>query len=142
LRHPGPLKSRFGRRLQLLFVGSTVLPTAVVATLSYRQVTRYLVAQKRPGDAAISTAIIALGHALGLSVTAEGVETVEQVDLLRKQGCDQMQGYYFSRPLPAEAMAELLRDRKAGRSGQAAGTREERAVILSAAKEIKALMSS
>jgi len=44
-RHPGPLKSRFGRRLLLLFVGSTVLPTAVVATLSYRQVTRYLVAQ-------------------------------------------------------------------------------------------------
>ena len=44
-RHPGPLRSRFGRRLLLLFVGSTVLPTAVVATLSYRQVTRYLVAQ-------------------------------------------------------------------------------------------------
>ena len=65
-----------------------------------------------PGDAAISTAIIALGHALGLTVTAEGVETEEQVDLLRKQGCDQMQGYYFSRPVPAEALAELLRDRK------------------------------
>ncbi|HJR50592.1 MAG TPA: diguanylate cyclase, partial [Gemmatimonadales bacterium] len=44
-RHPGPLRSRFGRRLLLLFVGSTVLPTAVVATLSYRQVTRYLVTQ-------------------------------------------------------------------------------------------------
>ena len=44
-RNPGPLRSRFGRRLLLLFIGSTVLPTAVVATLSYRQVTRYLVAQ-------------------------------------------------------------------------------------------------
>jgi diguanylate cyclase (GGDEF)-like protein len=84
-----------------------------------------------PGDAAICTAIIALGHALGLTVTAEGVETEEQVDLLRNQGCDQMQGYYFSRPLPAEAMAELLRVRKADRPSRRAGTRGERAVVLS-----------
>jgi diguanylate cyclase (GGDEF)-like protein len=84
-----------------------------------------------PGDAAISTAIIALGHALGLTVTAEGVETEEQVDLLRKQGCDQMQGYYFSRPLPAESVVELLRDRKPGRSSRRAG-RGERAVVLNA----------
>ena len=42
-RHPGPLRSRFGRRLLFLFIGSTVLPTAVVAILSYRQVTQYLV---------------------------------------------------------------------------------------------------
>jgi diguanylate cyclase (GGDEF)-like protein len=85
-----------------------------------------------PGDAAISTAIIALGHALGLTVTAEGVETEEQVELLRKQGCDQMQGYYFSRPVPAEAMAEMLRDRWAGRTGRRPGTRGERAVVLNA----------
>jgi EAL domain-containing protein (putative c-di-GMP-specific phosphodiesterase class I) len=84
-----------------------------------------------PADAAISTAIIALGHALGLSVTAEGVETAEQVELLRKQGCDQMQGYYFSRPLPAGGMMELLRDRKAGRPRRRAGARGERAVVLS-----------
>ena len=84
-----------------------------------------------PGDAAISTAIIALGHALGLTVTAEGVETAEQLELLRKQGCDQMQGYYFSRPLPAGGMMELLRDRKAGRPVRRAGARGARAVVLS-----------
>jgi diguanylate cyclase (GGDEF)-like protein len=83
-----------------------------------------------PADAAISTAIIALGHALGLTVTAEGVETAEHVDLLRKQGCDQMQGYYFSRPMPAEGMAELLRDRAVGRTSRRAGARGERAVVL------------
>jgi EAL domain-containing protein (putative c-di-GMP-specific phosphodiesterase class I) len=83
-----------------------------------------------PDDAAISTAIIALGHALGLSVTAEGVETEEQVLLLREQGCDELQGYHFSRPVPAEGMAELLRDRRAARSGRRAGTRGERAVAL------------
>ncbi len=61
-----------------------------------------------PDDAAISTAIIALGHALGLTVTAEGVETDAHVTLLREQGCDEMQGYFFSRPVTAERLAELL----------------------------------
>ncbi len=61
-----------------------------------------------PDDAAISTAIIALGHALGLTVTAEGVETDAHVKLLREQGCDEMQGYFFSRPVTADRMAELL----------------------------------
>ena len=72
-----------------------------------------------PDDAAISTAIIALGHALGLTVTAEGVETEGHVRLLQEQGCDEMQGYFFSRPLPAAAMAELLRERgvRVGRRG-------------------------
>jgi diguanylate cyclase (GGDEF)-like protein len=82
-----------------------------------------------PDDAAISTAIIALGHALGLSVTAEGVETEDQMQLLRKQGCDQMQGYFFSRPLPADGMAELLRGRKPSRSSRRNGARGERAVV-------------
>ena len=91
-------------------------------------------------DAAISTAIIALGHALGLTVTAEGVETEEQVRVLREQGCDHIQGYFFSRPLVAEAMAELLREaRHAGRSGRRGAGRNggaaARGVILSAAKE-------
>ncbi|MGH7579316.1 MAG: HAMP domain-containing protein, partial [Gemmatimonadales bacterium] len=45
LRHPGPLRSRFGRRLLLLFIGCAVLPTAVVATVSYRHVTQYLLTQ-------------------------------------------------------------------------------------------------
>ena len=53
-----------------------------------------------PDDAAITTAITAMGHALGLRVVAEGVETEEQRSLLRRQGCDEMQGYLFSRPIP------------------------------------------
>ncbi|HEY7612986.1 MAG TPA: EAL domain-containing protein [Gemmatimonadales bacterium] len=82
-----------------------------------------------PDDAAISTAIIALGHALGLTVTAEGVETADHVELLRKQGCDHMQGYYFSRPIPADAVAELLRDPRPIRAGRRVGARGERAVV-------------
>jgi diguanylate cyclase (GGDEF)-like protein len=61
-----------------------------------------------PDDAAITTAMIAMGHALGLKVVAEGVETDPQQVLLRKQGCDEMQGYLFSRPIPAERFQEYL----------------------------------
>jgi EAL domain-containing protein (putative c-di-GMP-specific phosphodiesterase class I) len=47
-----------------------------------------------------------------LSVIAEGVETAEQLDYLRSQGCNEMQGYYFSRPLPAADFEQLLRQRR------------------------------
>ena len=61
-------------------------------------------------------AIISLAHSLRLTVVAEGVETEEQLAFLRAQGCDTIQGYLFSRPLPAEAFARLLReDRRFGR---------------------------
>ncbi|CUI03797.1 diguanylate cyclase/phosphodiesterase (GGDEF & EAL domains) with PAS/PAC sensor(s) [Janthinobacterium sp. CG23_2] len=62
-------------------------------------------------DAAIVASIIALAHNLKLSVIAEGVETAEQLDYLRRHGCDEMQGYYFSRPLAAPAFEALLRER-------------------------------
>ena len=59
-------------------------------------------------DRAISTAIIAMGHSLGLHVLAEGVETPQQLEFLRERGCDSYQGYLRSRPVPAEEFAKLL----------------------------------
>ncbi len=59
-------------------------------------------------DRSIARAIVALGHGLGLSVLAEGVETREQLGALRELGCDHYQGYLASRPLPAERFATLL----------------------------------
>jgi diguanylate cyclase (GGDEF)-like protein len=59
-------------------------------------------------DTAIVTAVIQLGKALGLRTVAEGVETAEQLALLRELDCDLAQGYYFARPQPAEAVSDLL----------------------------------
>jgi diguanylate cyclase (GGDEF)-like protein/PAS domain S-box-containing protein len=72
-------------------------------------------------DAAITRAIITMGHALGVAVVAEGVETEEQLAFLEANGCDEIQGYYFSRPLAAEDCAELIRSgwRLRQRSGPA-----------------------
>ena len=60
---------------------------------------------------AIARAIIALGHGMGMYVVAEGVETEAQVDFLRGYGCDQMQGYLLSKPLPADQLEQWLRAR-------------------------------
>jgi EAL domain-containing protein (putative c-di-GMP-specific phosphodiesterase class I) len=57
---------------------------------------------------ALVAAIIRMGHALGLSVTAEGVETRAQLAYLREQGCDRAQGSYFSRPVPLTKLPALL----------------------------------
>ncbi|NHZ79349.1 EAL domain-containing protein [Massilia sp. CCM 8695] len=66
-----------------------------------------------PGDGeAIATAIIAMAHSLQLSVVAEGVETLAQLDFLRQAGCDIMQGYYFARPMPAAQLTALLREKR------------------------------
>lgn len=70
-------------------------------------------------DAAITTAIVAMARGLGLKVTAEGVETAEQADFLAKQGCTFCQGYFFAKPLPAEAIAPFVREWN--RRGEVAG---------------------
>jgi EAL domain-containing protein (putative c-di-GMP-specific phosphodiesterase class I) len=61
-------------------------------------------------DAAITQAIIAMAHSLRLGVVAEGVETAEQLSFLRDYECDEIQGYYFSKPQPESGIAPLLRD--------------------------------
>jgi diguanylate cyclase (GGDEF)-like protein len=60
-------------------------------------------------DQAIAQAIISMGKALGMTIIAEGVETVEQETFLRNHACDEMQGFLFSKPLPPREMADLLR---------------------------------
>ena len=61
-----------------------------------------------PDDAALVTAIITLAHNLRLKVVAEGVDKDEQLDLLRTMGCDEWQGYLFSKPLNVAAFETLL----------------------------------
>ena len=65
-----------------------------------------------PDDATITLAIINLAHSLGLKVVAEGVETAEQLAFLRGHGCDEIQGFYFARPLPAAQVTGVLREGK------------------------------
>jgi diguanylate cyclase (GGDEF)-like protein/PAS domain S-box-containing protein len=60
-------------------------------------------------DATIVRTIIALGHNLGLKVVAEGVETQEQLEFLRSNGCDELQGYYFAEPVAADELSRRLR---------------------------------
>lgn len=59
-------------------------------------------------DRAIASGVVNLGHSLGLIVIAEGVETPAQLDILRRLGCDEIQGYLYSRPLPAAELAAWL----------------------------------
>lgn len=72
-----------------------------------------------PDDAAIVLAIIGLAHNLQMEVVAEGVETVDQLDYLKRHHCDQVQGYYFSRPLPVGEIEAMLREQQAPTSAYA-----------------------
>jgi diguanylate cyclase (GGDEF)-like protein len=66
-----------------------------------------------PQDTGLADAIIAMGHSLSLTVVAQGVETKEQAEHLRLHACDELQGFYFKRPLPVEEFTQLLRDQSA-----------------------------
>lgn len=75
--------------------------------------------QELPADAtsrAIAAAVVSVAHSLGLRVVAEGVETRDQLDFLRLQGCDEVQGYLCGRPLPAAQVVQWLEPRQATRS--------------------------
>jgi EAL domain-containing protein (putative c-di-GMP-specific phosphodiesterase class I) len=61
-------------------------------------------------DAAIASAIISMAHSMEMKVIAEGVETEEQCEFLAQQGCDEIQGYLFSRPLAPDDFENLLRE--------------------------------
>ncbi|HXR19363.1 MAG TPA: EAL domain-containing protein [Steroidobacteraceae bacterium] len=67
----------------------------------------------RPADASIVRAIVSLAHSLNLKVVAEGVESAAQLDFLHAAGCDEYQGYHFSRPLPARDFERLVREARA-----------------------------
>jgi EAL domain-containing protein (putative c-di-GMP-specific phosphodiesterase class I) len=82
-----------------------------------------------PDGAAITSAIVAMAHRLGLKVVAEGVETPEELAFLRKEGCDEMQGYLFSKPVPAETIERYLREGRRlemGRASRQASPRRRR----------------
>lgn len=63
---------------------------------------------EQPNNLIVIKAIIAMGHSLGIKIVAEGVETAEQLQIVREYGADEAQGYYFSRPVPPGEFVELL----------------------------------
>lgn len=73
-----------------------------------------------PDDAAIAAAVIAMAHSLKLSVVAEGVETVEQLELLQSLQCDEIQGYFISPPVPSAEFVEIVRQRQFSRASRLA----------------------
>jgi diguanylate cyclase (GGDEF)-like protein/PAS domain S-box-containing protein len=80
-------------------------------------------------DQAIATAIVQMAHSLGMSTIAEGVETIEQLEFLRARGCDQIQGYHFSRPLLPLVFEQFVRDNLNAQSELEAQNDDPNAII-------------
>ena len=83
-----------------------------------------------PDDAAIVLAIISMAHSMKLQVIAEGVEKDAQLAYLRRHGCDEMQGYYFSRPVPQEEFEQMLMGGKLLQAPQDAGSEEQQTLLI------------
>ncbi|KAB8064768.1 EAL domain-containing protein [Janthinobacterium violaceinigrum] len=83
-----------------------------------------------PDDAAIVLAIISMAHSMKLEVIAEGVENDAQLAYLRRHGCDEMQGYYFSRPVPHEEFEQMLMGGKLLQAPQDAGGEEQQTLLI------------
>ena len=82
--------------------------------LNYLKVDRSFVTDivRNENDRVIVRAIIDITHNLGLRVIAEGIENREQLEFMLSQDCDEIQGYYFSKPLTVDEMTELLKTRE------------------------------
>lgn len=114
-RELGALKA-FGVRVAIDDFGTGYSSLAYLKRLpvDVLKVDRSFVQELSEDDAKVNAftlaeALVTLAHDLGLAVVAEGVETDEQLRVLRKMGCDTAQGYYYARPQPAEAFAEVSR---------------------------------
>ena len=83
-----------------------------------------------PDDAAITSAVIDMGGRLKLRVIAEGVETEAQLRFLEAHGCDEMQGYFFSKPVPTEEATHLLTERKGMQPSTTRGERISQTLLL------------
>jgi CheY-like chemotaxis protein len=83
-----------------------------------------------PSSAAITRATIAMAHALQIKVIAEGVEDQEQLAFLQRLGCDEIQGYFYSRPVPAGEFAALLQNRPTLRLGATEHDAAQRVLIV------------
>jgi EAL domain-containing protein (putative c-di-GMP-specific phosphodiesterase class I) len=90
--------------------GYSSLSTLRRFPLSRLKIDRSFIADipEKPGDMAITSAIVSLGRTLDLEVVAEGVETEEQARFLEGAGCELLQGYLFARPLPSSEIESLI----------------------------------
>ncbi len=84
----------------------------------------------QPDDAAIATAVIAMADSMGLRVIAEGVESAAQLAFLKSKHCDEVQGYYLSRPLPVDEITEMLQRHQNAVADQPTGAGDRRVVLV------------